>query len=147
MSQFSSADKRVGQGGAGCRPSVHRGLPWVRSPQWTKNKSQPRCHFSERTELARVLAGAISTIPSGTGHKYHRSGPKGQAEVKSPSALAWQHELPFSEHTFNKCGINSSSSVLHTGVTALAGPQKEGRKQLPPRLPLCPWGKARHSGL
>lgn len=62
--------------------------------------------------------------------------PKGQAEVKSPSALAWQHELPFSEHTCNKCGINSSSSVLHTGVSALAGPQKEGRKQLPPRLPV-----------
>lgn len=133
VSQFSSADKRVGQGGAGCRPSVHRGLPWVRSPQWTKNKSKPRCHFSE--DRISPCAGWGNSHNSFR-HRPPQKWPKGQAEVKSPSALAWQHELPFSEHTCNKCGINSSSSVLHTGVSALAGPQKEGRKQLPPQLPV-----------
>lgn len=74
-----------------------------------------------------MLAGAISTIPSGTGHKYHRSGPKGQAEVKSPSALAWQHEPSFSEHTFNKCGTNSSSTHTLPGAEQLRAPQGRHR--------------------
>lgn len=122
-----------------------RGRLQTQRPQGPSLGAQPTVDKKQKqTQMSLFREDRISPCAGwGNSHNSFRhrpqipqKWPKGQAEVKSPSALAWQHELPFSEHTCNKCGINSSSSVLHTGVSALAGPQKEGRKQLPPRLPV-----------
>lgn len=117
--QFSR-QTRVGQGGAGCRPSVHRGLPWERSLQWIKKQKQ----MSLLRKYRISPCAGWGYFHNSFRHRPHRpqKRPKGAGRGEGPISFGMATRAIFLRAHIGQGGTNSSSTQTLPGAEQLRAP-------------------------